>query len=201
MTPQVGDILRVVLTFVLADGGLMQNIFTIVVTETVVSNWVDALSGVEEWLQDMYEAYMDSVATEVESVSSELQLRDSGAAEWNTVAQRPFTDIIGIATDDTAPSTTCGTVVAFPDIPRHWGFKNLPPVADSLILNGILLPSVVADMLLFAGFWTSGRQGLTFSFDSGVYSLATETFRQFTSSVKISDILGTRVTRKTGRGI
>lgn len=201
MQPTVGDILRVVLTFTLADGGLMQNIFTIVVTETVVSNWVDALSGVEEWLEDMYTSYQAVMPDTVQSSQTELQLRDQANSEWNTVAQRPFTDIGGQSGSDTTPGTTCATVVAFPETPRHWGFKNLPPVGEDNTADGLLTATVLAAMLLFSGFWVNGRQGVTFSFDSGVYTLATETFRQFTSAIKLSDIMGTRVTRKTGRGI
>lgn len=201
MQPTVGDILRAVLTFQLADGGLMQNIFTLIVTQTVLDNWIDALSGVEEWYKDMYEDYLPNMPNEVSSVFSEIQLRDVGAGEWNTVAQRTFTDLIGSDGFDQIPSTTCPTVVAFPELPRHWGFKNLPPVSESFTLDGILVPSVLADLLFFAAFYVEGRDGVTFSFDSGVYSLATETFRVFTDSIKLTDVIGTRVTRKTGRGI
>lgn len=201
MVPAIGDVLRALVTFQLADGGLMQNIFTIIVTETVVNNWIDALSGVEEWFNDMYEEYLASMSITVASTFSELQLRDAAAGEWNTVAQRAFTDLQGTNNSDTLPSTTCPTVVAFPELPRHWGFKNLPPAVEFETTDGILSATVLADMLFFAGFYVAGRTGLTFSFDSGVYSLATETMRVFTDSIKIADVIGTRVTRKTGRGI
>ena len=199
--PSVGDVVRVILTMTSPEGGLMQNIFHILLTEVIVAEWENVAGGAEEWLEDMYEDYMDDVNQEVQSTQVEILERDVGAGEWNTVFQRAFNGVNGQTLLDTLPSTNTATVVAFPALPRFWGFKSLPPVSEGATSGGVLVPSVLANLLLFAGFYVTGRVGATISFTSGVYSEATETYRPFTDAVKLTDVLGTRVTRKSGRGI
>lgn len=199
--PSVGDIIRVVLTFTAVEGGLMQNIYHILLTQVLVAEWDSVAGAAQAWFVDMYDDYFQDVNNQVGSTTIELLQRDTVAGQWNTVLQRSFVSVVGQTALESLPSINTATVVAFPEIPRYWGFKSLPAPSEAATANGILLPSVLANLLLFAGHYTAGRVGATISFTSGVYSEATETYRPFTSSIKLTDIIGSRVTRKTGRGI
>ena len=201
MLPSAGDILKVIVGFALPDGTIMQNIFYWTILSTTATDWDNTAADIATYLVEVYEQWMTNVATEVNSETLEIALRDETAGEWNQVYQAAFLSIGGTDTADSGSPTSSGTVVAFPEVVRHWGFKNFPPPSEGATTGGVLTGVALADLLITGVLWVLPFVEFYGGYQPGVYSLATETFRAFTGSIVGSTSQGTRVTRKTGRGI
>lgn len=199
--PAVNDVVQVKVTFHDASGGLFQNMFTILLTAVAVNDWQFVLTDVANWLILMHSNYMNNVSGQVGSDTIELSVRDIAAKEWNSVVQAPFNTLAGQSGATSTSAINCATVVAFPQLKRHWGFKNLPPPSVDAMDNGSLVGAVLIDLLVYGGAYASPYVGNDTDFSSGVLSLATETFRAFIGSFQATTVVGSRTTRKEGVGI
>lgn len=199
--PVIGDIIQIAALFSGVEGGAIQNIFTSVLTQVAVNSWESVADDVEVYLNELYEDWFENVSTEVESQSFVISRRDAEAGEWNEVTSRTWLNTDGMHIGDSLPSINCATVIAFPGSNRNWGFKNFPPPSEFNVSGGNLIPAALGDLLLTAAKYTSTFVGINTSLGNGVYSLATEQFRGFTNSIILTSVIGSRVTRKEGRGI
>lgn len=199
--PAIGDVVRVVLSWLLTDGTIMQNVYTIKLTTVNISDWETVTDAIEAWLLSMHASLLVGVSDTVVSTDIELSLRDTVLNQWDSVFQRPYAGLVGSAVGDTLPSLSCATIVAYPDVVRHWGFKNTPPLAESSTGGGVYLPLILADFIVYSIFYAAGWTGGNTAFSSGVFSLFTNTYRAFTGGTKITDVIGSRVTRKQFVGI
>ena len=179
----------------------MQNIYVIKLLSTVSPTFDDLAVPVANWMIEIYTEWIESVSNEVESDSLTISLRDEVAKEWNQVHSSGFGSLQGQALTGTSPGTSTGTIVAYPELPRHWGFKSFPTPAEGSTFEGKLTGLALADLILSGEVWAEGQQAGSDTWTAGVLSLATETYRAFTGTVLATDVLGTRVSRKTGVGI
>jgi len=199
--PSELDIIRVALLFADQDDEAILNQFTMRLANLVTGSWSGVADEIESLFNSMYSEVAEDWAMDVQSEEFKISLRDEGAGQWNEVYHRNFTDIAGGTPSDPYSSITTATIVAFPGLVRHWGFKNLACPAEGNIAGGRLTPAGLANMVLFGADYAVNWQGTETDLSQGVYNEASETYRPFAGSILVKDALGSRVTRKIGRGI
>lgn len=201
MTPQVGDILQARLSWTDSVGGIMENVYTLRLTSFTGVDFDEVATDVTNWLVDLYTPWMNSVSDTIQSRDFTLSLRDVPTSEWNEVHTSSFLALQGQSGAESTPPINCGTVVAYPSQKRHRGFKNLPPPSEDAVIDGSLSATAVADLALFLIDYVLPVVGLVGGYDIGVLTLATNTFREFVGDGAVTSIVGSRTTRKQGRGI
>ena len=199
--PSEGDILQVILLFLASDGGVIANVFKMRLAQLAVASWAEVADEIELFFTDMYTPWLDEMTDQTSSDSFEISLRDEAEGEWNQVYQRDFSDLVGVDGGQPAAPLTTGTIVAYPGLVRFWGFKNMPQPAENAIFNGVLSGNAIADLILSGAVYSRNWVGTNTDLNQGVYNEPTETFRPFAASIKVGQPVGSRVTRKTGRGI
>lgn len=200
MNPTIGDIVRIVAVF--NGGGVSEilNVWTLVITALDLVGWDEFLDGAEEFLTDMYDNWRGNMAEDISSQEIRAFVRDPVAGQWNGVGSNVWTDGGGTVIGGSSSYTTAATMIGFPQLPRYRGMKNMPPPAVSSTNNDRLTTGAFGDLTLSLVAYLSPFSSATLNMTPGVYSESTETFRPFSQIGVVTDVLGTRVTRKTGRG-
>lgn len=199
--PAIGDVLRVPLRIEDPNGGQTFNIFHFTIDDLAVNTWQAVADDIADWLDVGYNPWMANVSDNWQSQAFEILVRDVILGQWNQVHSQAHLDIEGqVMTDSGAPLTTA-TFVSYPGSVRHWGFKNMPSPADGASAGGELVPAALVDLLVSAVLLSTIVTGGNTILRVGVYALASETFRGFTGTVQAGSPIGSRVTRKVGRGI
>lgn len=199
--PTEGDFLRVAVKWLDPDQHEVFNIFHYALDTVNVNTWEAVGDEIKTWLEVGYNPWMARVATDWVGLSFEILVRDVIAGQWNQVYSDTFDTLGGEALGGSLPALSTATFVSYPGAVRHWGFKNLPAPHDDDATAGRITAAALVDLLLTAVLLSTGVIGSDAILRVGVYALATETFRGFTGSVAASNVIGSRVTRKVGRGI
>lgn len=199
--PTVGDVLKASVTFNDSVGGVMENVYTLKITSLTGTEWQDVATDVANWLVDLYDPWMTHVSVQITSRDLTISLRDEALGQWNEVWHGIHTGMNGLNGSDSLPPINCGTVVGYPASKRHRGFKNLPAPAEDAVENGSLDASAFASLGLFLIDYVLPIVGAYGGYDVGTITLATNIFRRFVGEGAITNVVGSRTTRKEGRGI
>lgn len=199
--PDVADVIQIALAFEGVEGGVITNIFTSQLLRVAVDSWSAVADDVENFFADLYDDWLENVSDDVKSTGFVISKRDADANQWNEVISRDFLGLDGKSPAESLPSLNAATIVAFPAVARHWGFKNMPAPSEDAVSGGNLTLGALADLVFSSVVYSTPYFGADTDWGNGVYSLATEQYRGFQPSVLITSIVGSRVTRKEGRGI
>lgn len=199
--PVAGDDLRTTISFTNPVGGLMQNTFHHQLTAVGVNSWTAVADDIEGYLTQLYTPWLVHVAPAIASTTLEIALRDSALGQWNTVISRAFTTLVGSGGVETSLVFGSPRITLYPGSLRHWGFRNVPPPAETAVTGGQLDLIPLAALAQLCGFLVFPYAGVDTSFNNGIYSLATEVFRGFIGTFVASAVMGSRVTRIEGEGI
>jgi hypothetical protein len=199
--PSELDVIRVALLFSDIDSEAIMNTFTMRLADLATASWGGVADEIEVLFTSMYSDWLDEMPTSTESESFSISLRDPDAGQWNEVYNRIFTTLVGGAASDPYASLNAATVVAYPGLVRHWGFKNLPAPAEGNVSGGRMTAQGLVAMVRFGLDYARNWEGTLTDLNQGVYNEATEMFRPFAANILVKDAMGSRVTRKVGRGI
>ena len=199
--PTALDVIRVLLLFSDVDSEAIVNVFTMRLANVVGSSWSNIADEVESLFTSMYSDILSDVPVDTTSESFTISLRDAGSGQWDEVIHRDFPGLDGESVSDAYASLTAPTIVAYPGLVRHWGFKNLPAVSEANVSGGRITLGVLANIILFGVDYAQNWPGIQTDLSQGVYNEASETFRPFAASILVKDAMGSRVTRKAGEGI
>lgn len=200
MTPSLADVIRFIVVFELGFDVTMINVFTGILSALSTSDWDDVLNDGKAYFNDMYNDWMGSTAGGTQSTEIRLQRRDQVLGQWDEVAQDVYTDLTGIGMGTATASPNTGSCVAYTALPRFRGRKGLPPPDEAAMDFGVLTPAAVVDLTSFATKYVQPMVESNASMLPGILSEGTEIFREFTGGLAFSDVNGTQVTRKIGRG-
>lgn len=201
MTPSLGDIIRLLIVFELGNGVEMINVFTAILTSLSTSDWDDILNEAKDFMNDVFSPWESVMSPSTQSSELRLSVRDTALHQWNEMSQDVFTDILGTQPGTVIPFPNTGSIVAYTELPRHRGRKGLPPPAEDGCEFGLLNAASLASLLTVAAEYVIPFAGTLAGWNNGILTEVTETFRPFTGSVAFSDVMGTQVTRKIGRGM
>jgi len=199
--PAENDIIQATLVWDDAAGQQFLNVFKFRLDDFIGVTWGDVGDELEAYFEAFYTDWLENVANSVQSSNYEISLRDEVAGEWNQVFNRDYTELVGATPAGSLPALNCATIVAYPGTVRFWGFKNMPPPNESAVDDQGLVGSALVDLALSALIYHKPYIGVLMTLTGGVYNLGQEAFRAFAFSSKITNIVGSRVTRKDGRGI
>lgn len=199
--PLDGDILSVLFLWLAGDGGIISNVFKMRIAALAVASWAEVADEIEDFFTSMYTPWLDQMTNDTSSLSFEVSKRDEGLGQWDQVYQRDFTDLVGADTGQATAPINTGTIVAYPGLVRFWGFKNMPQPSENAIVDSVLGGTAIADLIQCGLDYSRNWVGTNTDLNQGVYNEADEQFRPFAASVKVGQPVGSRVTRKTGRGI
>jgi len=159
MSITVGDILRVVASFVWDDGEINQNVFNAVIggsggpfTDD------DIVDDAEDWLQQMYIEVISDMAPEISGSACYVYVYDSVDDDWDEVGTIGFSFTPTGATDE-LPRGVAALVNAYTSDPDVQGKKYLPAFIEGAVQNGLFSASVLVHMVDLLGVWSAPFSG------------------------------------------
>jgi hypothetical protein len=109
---------------------------------------------------------------------------------------------VGGATGEEYSGVVTGTITPATNIARTRARKSLSGFVESVILQGLFDNSGFARLVNFGAYWVYGptAAGVANAWLPGTLSLRLGQFAGFTGSFTVTNVPGTQVTRKIGRG-
>ena len=203
MALSTNDILRVVVSLVLPDSVVAQNIFWVLFDNDGTStDEDDVLDDLEDWIEGIYDNTKGSVSTAVSLDDMKVYVYDSVDDDFDEVGDRTVTTVGTSGTEllphGVAVVTNIGTTN--PDVQgrKYWaGFT------EGLNDDGYIVSTAVASFALQAGDvitpFTGAATGSTFT--PGVYSITRSAFFASNGEAGTNLLLGYQRRRKPGVGI
>ena len=199
-----GDVLKVVVSQLLSDDTIAQNVYHYLAAFGSSQTNGDVLDALETAIETMYETIDAEVADSVimDTMEVDTVAWDAGEGEWLTVqniGERTPT-VTNEAIADAFPNQVAATLGAYTTYPKVRGRKALPGFNEgsadvgeldvqALVALGLFLVEYIADVVI------DGANLLS----PGVASVSTAAFRAFGSGW-INTVLGSQRRRKPGLG-
>jgi len=173
--------------FFMEDGALPS---TDAVKIGAAENWLDAIYGaVNTWADTNY-TLMDATLYEVD-----------GAGQVVRIVGGLNPSIDGQLGGEGLSLTTAGSGSARTNIPRVRGSKRFGGIGEIVQADGLFTNAILSALAQAVLEWLLGATSTSgVNFPGGVISTAAETFVPFNDSGLVTNIPGTQVTRKPGRG-
>lgn len=208
------DIVRITVTLLDTHGQIVQNTWFTQLVEDLGLPDADALTDMTAWMAYIYgflDSFMDNemqLADAVVDVVEKAGVYDPDPAINTAFVQtvRTVGNIFWTFTPAVSGEQYSSTVPAVMSMatgqPGTRGRKSISGFAESAVAQGLLMNSVVAGMASAAVGWLNGPTGTggTYLWFPGVLSLKNGVFAPFKTPAVITNIPGTLVSRKIGRG-
>jgi hypothetical protein len=203
MALQANDILKVVVSILLPDSVVAQNIFWVLFEADGGSvDDDDVLDDLEDWIELMYEHFLSSVGVDVVLDDLKAYVYDSGDDDFDEVGDRTLEDSF-VAAGDLLPHGVAAVSNADTINPDVTGRKFWCGFVEGVNEDGYLVGDGIIDVAFATGIWVAPFDGTATGsgFVPGVYSLTKSIFYPFNLNVANNILLGYQRRRKPGVGI
>lgn len=156
--------------------------------------------AVKDWIEDLY----DEIKTQMDNgctFASGQIVRLASDGTTDALIGGFSADISGTADGSQLASTTAASMYARTDLAGIRGSKRIPGIFEGAQDNALFDNSLLVDLAFFAGkmlfnfFVTFILEGVP-----GVWSTREQAFVPFSDTAVVTNVPGTQVTRKPGRG-
>ncbi len=196
-----GDVLRVVLSFLMPDNVIAQMVTHYVAGTGVEQDPDDVLTAITAQLLLGWEEVELIVSDVVTGDLLKLSVYDIVLDQWDEVATTSATAFDGLAAANMLPHGAAAVVRFFTDIGRRQGRKFIPGMGEPENVDGTWTAGTVTAMALFGAEWDDVVTVNGMPFTQGVYDAALESFEKFRQSIAANTIVGYQRRRKSGVGI
>lgn len=199
-----GDILKVVVSLILDDGTIAQNVFHYLAELVAQQTNADILDALETQMESLYATIDDQIADSVTMDTMEVDTVawDAGEGEFLTVqniGERTPT-VTFAALGEALPNQMAATMGAYTTYPKVRGRKAFPSFNEASADIGELDTQALVDLgLCLAEYLEDITVSAQNTLSPGVASVSTAAFRAFGSGW-INSTLGTIRRRKPGYG-
>lgn len=160
----------------------------------------DAVGYTEDWLVDIFaplRPLMDSGYALMSGVLDEIDPA-TGLIVRHVGGLSP--SVSGSNNADMLPAPDAGSALARTNIPRVRGMKRFGGFVEGQQTDGLFINSLVSALATATANWLLGPNNGTTGFNSGVWSSKAADFVPFANTGMVTNVPGTQVSRKPGRG-
>jgi hypothetical protein len=196
-------ILRVVLSLLLPDSAIAQNVFYTLFENTGGSDDdEDVLTDLSTWMDDLYTAMTAVIDSDVTLTGFKAYIYDSIDEDWDEIGVEFPTVSFGAA-NDMMPNGIAALVHAPTVNPDVTGGKYFPGGTDASTVENDWTGGAVSNWLAGAVIWVDPFVGAETGSDfiPGVWSTTKEQFFAFTTSAALNAQVAYQRRRKPGVGI
>lgn len=193
-------IFRVNIRFNQQNLGTAINTFTCIQEFGEILNDATLLNDMTSWMEDIYDPLLSLMDTGFQFASGQvLEMGEDGSIVRIVGSISP--DISGTANSDQLALPTAASAFVRTNEPKIRGSKRFSGFCEPNQADGLFDNALLNAMALAVIAWASNRGSvLTALYEPGVLSTSLETFVRFAGTAVITNIPGTQVTRKPGRG-
>jgi len=198
-----GDILRLVASFIWADGNIMQNVYAAQISGGG-GPWDedDVLDDLEDWADAMYANIVAFITTDCGGNEVFGYKWDAPNQDWDLFGAEPWT-----FNPTDAGSQNPRGVAAFLKAPTEdpdvQGRKYIGGTTEPSLINGIWVAGYIAALVLYGGDWITPFIGTLTgaTITPGVWSVVNLAFKAFQNEASVITIPAYQRRRKRGVGI
>lgn len=198
-----GAILRYVLSLLMPDSVIAQNVFYAVFADTGGSDDEDdVISDLDDWVEDIFTHIIDRVSDSVDTVGAKVYLFDPIDDDWDEVGTgTPVVNFSNVA--DMTPHGVAALVHMMTTDPDVMGGKYIAGLADANFTGSDLEAGIMLDLIDFGGEWVTPFVGAATGgdFGPGVWSVAQHVFKLANLTYRINGQCAYQRRRKPGVGI
>lgn len=203
MTVSTGDVLRVVLSMLFGDGGVVQNVFSFVLTGGG-GPWdvIDILSDLSDYFDGVYDAITTEIDDDLDGSELIAYVWDSVDEDFDEIGSEPWSWSPS-SNGSSMPRGVAALTVAPTTDPDTLGKKYVPGWTEESFNGGTLTAGAIAAMVGFAEDWilpvVGSASGATLT--PGVWSVKNEAHVSFRDAYTVHAIAAYQRRRKRGVGI
>ncbi len=203
MAISTGDILRLVVSMIWADGNIMQNVYAAQITGAG-GPWPDGdvLDDLEDWADQMYAEILTQISSFVDGNEVFGYVWDPVGLDWDLFGSEPWSWLPTNAGSE-LPRGVAAFMKAPTSDPDVQGRKYIGGATEGELVTGLWSAGFVAQLVLYGADWILPFIGTltTATITPGVWSVKNSSFHNFDTEVNISTIPAYQRRRKRGVGI
>lgn len=203
MSISSGTFLKVVVSLLMPDSVIAQNIFYTVVVDLLTSDdELDVVADIRDWVEDMYSQIDAHVVNDVAASDFKVYEYDPLDDDWDEVGGDSWTD--GFSNiDDMIPHGVAAICHAKSIDPDVQATKFICGLGEAVITESDLIGATITSLGDFNDSWTDGWGGIHTGgdFAPGVWSTAQNIFVLFNGNWVVNGVVGYQRRRKPGVGI
>lgn len=203
MSISSGTILKVVVSLLMPDSVIAQNIFYTVVTDLITSDDEgDVVSDIQDWVEAMYAPLNNYIVLGVEASDFKVYEYDPIDDDWDEVGADTWVDGFANASD-MIPHGVAAISHAKTIDPDVQGTKFIPGFGDTVFIESDLSAGGVTAMGNFNDVWVTpfGGTATGGDFVPGIWSTVGVVFKLFNGNWVVNGVAGYQRRRKPGVGI
>jgi hypothetical protein len=198
-----GTVLKIVVSMLMPDSVIAQNIFYSVVADLATSDdEEDVVTDLVTWVETMYANLNSFVADAVVGSDIKVYEYDDNDLDWDEVGTDTWAD--GFAnTDDMLPHGCAALAHARTFDPDTQAGKYVPGFSEVACLDSDLTGAAVTAMANYCDDWVTAFVGTETggTFGPGVWSTADAVFKLFIGTYVVNSVVSYQRRRKPGVGI
>lgn len=198
-----GTILKIVVSLLLPDTVIAQNIFYSVVADLTTSDAEeDVVTDLVTWVEAMYTTLAGIISDDVVASDIKVYEYDSIDDDWDEVGTSTWADTFS-STSDMMPHGVACLIHARSTDPDTHGSKYIAGLSENNALDSDITGAAVAVLANFADDWVDAFIGIETggTFGPGVWSEVGTVFKLFNGNYTINGLIAYQRRRKPGVGI
>jgi hypothetical protein len=198
-----GTILKIVVSLLLPDTVIAQNVFYSVVADLVTSDDEDdVVTDLVTYVEDMYDQLTGIISDTVVASDIKVYEYDSNDDDWDEVGTDTWADIFASGSDMMPHGVACLIHARSTDPDTH-ASKYIPGLSDNNALDSDITGAAVVVLADFADVWVAPFIGTETggTFGPGVWSEADTVFKIFNGNYTVNGLVAYQRRRKPGVGI
>lgn len=198
-----GTILKVVVSLLMPDSVIAQNIFYTVITDLVTSDAEDdVVDDMIIWVEAMYTDLIGNLSDQMAGSDVKVYEYDPIDEDWDEVGSNTWS-VTFTGTGDMIPhgvAAICYAKTLDPDVQAG---KYIPGITEDSFSESDLNAGLVTDLAQFCATWVGGFTGTNTggTVGPGVWSTVGAVFKLFNGNYVINGLAGYQRRRKPGVGI
>jgi hypothetical protein len=190
---------RVDMKFNLANTGSAINNYVFRCSDGIPPLDILVLATAEAWMEKIYSPMRALMHTSTQLASARVvQIDATGTTIREVGGISPAVN--GTDTGDNLPAPVAASITARTNTSRVRGGKRFPPFSENESVNGFWINAVVQALVQVALAYLGVPDVFFDNYQAGVISSKTGGFVEFNNKALVSNVPGTQVTRKPGRG-
>lgn len=198
-----GTILKVVVSLLLPDSVIAQNVFYSVVVDLVTSDDEDdVVADIIDWVEDMYGDLAAQICNDNTSSDVKVYEYDAIDDDWDEVGTDTWS-VTFTNTGEMGPHGVAALVHAKSIDPDVQGSKYIPGLSDASIIISDIGAGLATALATFCGTWVTPFAGTATggAFAPGVWSTARDVFVLFNGNFVVNGLAAYQRRRRPGAGI
>jgi len=198
-----GAIIRAVVSLLLPESVIAQNVFTCVFADTGTSDdEADVLSDLADWVEGVYANFQAQIDTDVALSGLTAYVYDAVGDDWDEIGSESLTDGFSAA-GDMLPHGVAALSLARTTDPDVNGKKYWPGIGEGWQNQSVLTAAAITNFLAGAADWVAPFVGAATGadFGPGIWSEKNKNFYLMSGTIVQNAYLAYQRRRKPGVGI